>query len=94
MAKKNNFKDPFERSSSMITESGHEVSEGDMIKISGQHGGLFKFKCLVTNPKNGIKWVDCFEIFRGLTGPTRSFYPETVKPVSKRGKRVKRSSTS
>ena len=88
------LKDRFERKYSMITESGHEVSKGDMIKISGEHGGLFKFQCLVTNPENGIQWIDCFEMFKGISGPTRSFYPDRVRAVNKRGKRVKRSSVS
>ncbi len=45
MAKKKTvFKDRFERKSSMVTESGHEVSEGDLIKIVGEHGSTFKFK--------------------------------------------------
>jgi hypothetical protein len=92
--KKTIFKDRFERKSSMITESGHEVSEGDLIKIAGEHGATFKFKCLVKNPVNGVEWIDCFQMFKDISGPTRSFYPDRVKAVKKRGKRVKRSSTS
>lgn len=88
------FKDRFERKSSMITESGHEVSEGDLIKITGEHGATFKFKNLVKNPENGVEWIDCFQMFKDMSGPTRSFYPDRVKAVKKRGKRVKRSSTS
>jgi hypothetical protein len=33
-------------------------------------------------------------MFKDISGPTRSFYPDRVKAVKKRGKRVKRSSTS
>jgi hypothetical protein len=92
--KKTIFKDRFERKFSMITESGHEVSEGDLIKISGEYGATFKFKSLVKNPVNGVEWIDCFQMFKDISGPTRSFYPDRVKAVKKRGKRVKRSSTS
>lgn len=95
MAKKKTvFKDRFERKFSMVTESGHEVNEGDLIKISGEYGATFKFKSLVKNPVNGVEWIDCFQMFKDVSGPTRSFYPDRVKVVKKRGKRVKRSSTS
>ena len=92
MARKKAFVDkcPFIKEDSMVTESGHLVSSGDFIKVSGQHGMLFKFKSLTTNPDNGKVWVDCYEMHRGITGPSRSFYKEDVKPVVKRGKRVKR----
>ena len=88
------YLDRFERKSSMVTESGHEVSEGDLIKITGGYGATFKFKSLVKNPVNGVEWIDCFQMFKDISGPTRSFYPDRVKAVKKRGKRVKRSSTS
>jgi len=88
------YLDRFERKSSMVTESGHEVSEGDLIKITGEYGATFKFKSLVKNPVNGVEWIDCFQMFKDISGPTRSFYPDRVKAVKKRGKRVKRSSTS
>jgi len=88
------YLDRFERKSSMVTESGHEISEGDLIKIAGEYGATFKFKSLVKNPVNGVEWIDCFQMFKDISGPTRSFYPDRVKAVKKRGKRVKRSSTS
>lgn len=91
MVKRIKLNDPFKREYEMITESGHEIAKGDLIKVTGEYGIIFKFQCLVTNPKNGIKWIDCFEMQKGITGPSRSFYPEKVKPVVKRGKRVKRS---
>lgn len=81
---------PFIKQDSMVTDSGHLVEKGDFIKVSGQHGLTFKFQNLTTNPKNNLTWVDCFEIQRGMTGPSRSFRPSDVKPVVKRGKRVKR----
>lgn len=91
MAKKIVFNDPFKREYEMVTQSGHKIEKGDTIKVSGEHGMTFKFQCLVTNPKNQVKWVDCFELQKGVSGPSRSFYPERVKPVVKRGRRVKRS---
>lgn len=92
--KKTTFKDRFERQSSMVTESGHEINEGDLIKITGEYGATFKFKSAVKNPENGVEWIDCFQMFKDISGPTRSFYPDRVKAVKKRGKRVKRSSIS
>jgi hypothetical protein len=88
------FNDRFERKFSMVTQSGHEVNKGDLIKISGEHGSTFKFQCLVKNPENGVEWIDCFQMMKDMSGPTRSFYPDRVKAVKKRGKRVKRSSVS
>lgn len=88
------FEDKFERKSLMVTENGHEINEGDLIKIIGEHGATFKFKSLVKNPVNGVEWIDCFQMFKDMSGPTRSFYPDRVKAVKKRGKRVKRSSVS
>jgi hypothetical protein len=88
------YLDRFERKFSMITESGHEVSKGDLIKITGEYGAIFKFQCLVKNPENGVEWIDCFQMLKDMSGPTRSFYPDRVKAVKKSGKRVKRSSVS
>lgn len=91
---KNDKEEEFTRVNSMVTNSGHLVESGSLIKITGQHGSTFQFKCLVTNKANGKTWVDCFELYRGVPGPTRSFYPDQVKAVEKRGKRVKRNSNS
>lgn len=85
---------PFIKEESMITVSGHVVEKGDLIKVRGQYGTTFKFQYLTTNPKNQKTWVDCFEMQKGLTGPSRSFNVEDVKPVVKRGKRVKRTINS
>lgn len=92
MAKKKTEAKPslFTKQDSMVTESGHLVEKGDLIKVSGQHGLTFKFQSLTTNPINNKTWVDCFELHRGVAGPSRSFYKEDIKPVVKRGKRVKR----
>ena len=96
MAKKKKIisNDPFERKYSMVTESGHEINKGDLIKIAGEHGATFKFQYLVKNPANGVEWIDCFQMLKDMSGPTRSFYPDRVKAIKKRGKRVKRSSVS
>ena len=88
------YLDRFERKFSMVTETGHEVNKGDLIKISGEYGATFKFQCLVKNPENGVEWIDCFQMLKDMSGPTRSFYPDRVKAIKKRGKRVKRNSVS
>jgi hypothetical protein len=82
--------DRFIRIPEMVTESGHLIERGDMIKVVGQHGMVFKFYNLVTNPEIEKTWVDCFEVQKGVTGAARSFYPEHIKAIQKRGKRVKR----
>jgi hypothetical protein len=79
---------------SMVTSSGHIIESGSLIKVTGQHGSTFQFKCLMTNKLNNKSWVDCYELHRGVPGPIRSFYPDQIKPVVKRGKRVKRNSDS
>lgn len=93
--KKYNVKDPFIRQDHMTTEAGKNIESGDIIKIQGEWGTKFKFISLVTNPKNGAVWIDCFEIEKGLSGKYRSFRPERVKAMpKKRGKRVKRAGSS
>lgn len=91
MAKvKTEIVDKFIREDYMVTESGHKIEKGDLVKVSGEHGIVFKFKSLTTNPVNNKTWVDCFEMQKGVVGPSRSFYADRIKPVVKRGKRVKR----
>jgi hypothetical protein len=69
-------------------ESGHVISQGDLIKIQGQHGMKFKFHSLVTNKTTGVQWIDCFEVYRMSPGVWRSFYPEQIKRIpKKRGRR-------
>jgi hypothetical protein len=85
--------DPFIRTETFVTESGKTISSGDIIKIKGVWGSKFRFLNYVTNPKNGVSWIDCIELERGVPCGWRSFYPDRVKALpKKRGKRVKRSS--
>lgn len=66
------------------------VSSGDLIRVSGEHGGRFKFHSLVTNIETGVQWVDCFEVHKRSSGAWRSFRTERIKRIPvRRGKRVK-----
>lgn len=78
---------PFHYHPEMIVD-GHTVERGDTIKIYGEHGTKFRFNALVTNPETGVQWVDCFELDKGVTRSWRAFYPERVKRIPKRRKRV------
>lgn len=69
------------------------IVRGDIIKIDGEHGIKFKFDSLVTNPKTGSVWVDCFELEKGVPSRYRSFAVERVKRIPVRRKRVVRSRT-
>lgn len=83
--------DPFIREDSFITEDGKKVTSGDLIKIKGVWGSKFRFHQFVTNPQNGVSWIDCVELEKGVACGMRSFYPDRVKLIpKKRGKRVKR----
>lgn len=73
-----------------VTKDGFEIKQGDLIKIQGEYGVRFKFHSLTTNTESNSQWIDCFEIFRGQVGAFRSFRPERLKRVPKRGKRAKR----
>jgi hypothetical protein len=85
--------DPFIREEQMVVNN-ITISKGDLIKIKGIYSTEFKFLCLVTNPANGVQWIDCIQIHKGLGCGFRSFYPERVKPIVKRKKRVKRTRIS
>lgn len=93
MARKHKYrgKNPFDYSPEMVVD-GHLVEKGDIIKIVGEHGIKFKFNALVTNPETGVQWVDCFELDKGVTRSWRAFYPDRVKRIPKRRKRVNRDS--
>lgn len=69
------------------------ISRGDIIKIEGEHGVKFKFDSLVTDPRTGSVWVDCFELEKGLVAKYRSFATERVKRIPTRRKRVNRTRT-
>ena len=88
--KKYDIKDPFIREDSFVTDERKTITRGDIIKIKGIWGVKFRFHQFVTNPKNGISWIDCIELERGVACGMRSFYPERVKTLpKKRRKRVK-----
>jgi hypothetical protein len=73
-----------------VVVDGFEITEGDIIKIQGEHGMKFKFWAFVTNTETGVQWVDCLELDRGVSGGMRSFYLERVKRVPVKRKRAKR----
>lgn len=73
-----------------IEIDGYLISKGDIIKIQGQHGVKFRFDCLVTNTTNGVQWIDCFELYKGIVQSWRSFRPDMIKRIPKRRKRVNR----
>jgi hypothetical protein len=73
-----------------VIVDGFEISQGDIIKIHGEHGIKFKFSAFVTNTETGAQWVDCIELDRGAMGGLRSFYLDRVKRVPVKRKRAKR----
>lgn len=92
---------PFLRELELVISPTVTIVHGDIIKIDGEHGLRFKFHSLVTNPANGIQWVDCFELEKSRTDRVyvcrafRSFYPDRVRHIpKKRARRVSRTSTS
>ncbi len=85
--------DPFIREE-QLSINNIPVVRGDLIKIKGVYATQFKFLYLVTNPANGVQWIDCIEMHKGIGCGFRSFYPERVKPIIKRNKRVKRTRLS
>lgn len=83
--------DPFIRQDSYQISASVIISQGDIFKVQGEWGGKFRFHSFVTNPNNGIQWIDCFELQKGQPSAWRSFRPERIKHIpKKRGKRVKR----
>lgn len=67
------------------------VLKGDMIRINTQPRKRFMFMCTVTNPENGVQWIDCIELMKGGDGPFRSFRPEQVRlPKGKKRGAAKR----
>lgn len=69
---------------------GFKVSQGDILKVKGEYGSKFKFHGLTTNLETGEQWIDCFEIVRGQVAALRSFKPDRIKRVPKKGMRAKR----
>jgi len=74
-----------------ITIDGHTIEQGEMIKIKGEHGSVFKFMNVTKNNDNGLEWVDCVEYEKGFPRAMRSFGKEKVRRISKRRKHVERS---
>jgi hypothetical protein len=76
---------------------GVTIVKGDIIKIKGKNsagvgewGETFKFDSFVTNTDTGVTWIECFEMYRGRAGVQRAFYPERIKRIPVRRKRVSR----
>ena len=67
---------------------GGTIERGDIIKIKGERGSLFKFISLTQNNSNGLKWIDCIEYKKGLAKAIRSFDTSRVKRIPKRKKDV------
>jgi hypothetical protein len=71
-----------------MSMNNRTIYRGDFIKISGEHGGRFKFHSLVTNKETGAQWIDCFEMQKGTVSAWRSFRSDRIKLIPiKRGKR-------
>lgn len=71
-----------------ITVNNRIISQGDLIKIDGEHGGKFRFHSLVTNTITGSQWIDCLEMQKGVASAWRSFKTDRIKLIPiKRGRR-------
>lgn len=70
--------------------NGFIINAGDIIKVSGQKGGRFKFIGVTTNNLTGSSWVDCFEVLNGVSSVFRSFKIEQIKRIPQRKRRAKR----
>ena len=67
----------------IIPESGRIIEKDEIIKISGEHGRRFKFKAHVQRSDNGVEWINCIQIEKGLSAGWRSFRPNRIKPLPK-----------
>jgi hypothetical protein len=77
------YREPF-----FTMENGRVIEQGEIIKISGEHGSKFKFLEFVRNTENGAEWIDCFELRQGVLSGWRSFRCDRIKPLpKKRGRR-------
>lgn len=74
----------------MTAPDGTQLQPGDMIKIKGEHGGLFRFKEFVEKTDTGSSWIDCYEMEKGLPCGLRSFRLDRVKTIPKKRMRRKR----
>ena len=67
---------------------GGIIECGDIVKIKGERGSLFKFVSLTQNNNNGLKWVDCIQYEKGIAKAIRSFDIDRIKRIPKRRKNV------
>lgn len=67
---------------------GGIIERGDIIKIKGEHGSIFKFMSLTQNNDNGLRWVDCIQYEKGIAKAIRSFDIDRIKRIPKRRKHV------
>lgn len=51
--------DPFVREVTMTLTDGRQINRGDQITV--RRIGKAKFRSLVTNPGNGVRWVDVLD---------------------------------
>ena len=85
-------KDPpvlWDRNYKATLPNGREIVSGEIIKITGEYGALFKFESLTTNTKTGVSWIDCKEMHKGQVGQFRAFYIDRVKKLPVRRKKKK-----
>jgi len=82
------------REDSLVLPDGFVIEKGEIFKIKGknsfgvsEHGGRFKFDCLVTNVDLDVQWVECYQMFRGHAGAMRAFPLDRVKRIPKRRRR-------
>lgn len=55
------------------------VRPGQLIRIKGKQG-TFKFRCLATNTRQDVTWIECVET---KTGHFRAFHIEEFKSIVK-----------
>ncbi len=62
------------------SEHWHGLVPGDIVKVSGERGALFIYRCHVLNRRNGACWVELDELAHGSRGavPARSATPHAV----------------
>lgn len=70
-------------SESYTLPGGRVIEKGELIKIVGEHGVKFKFKCHVVRTDTNVEWIDCFELEKGILAKHRSFRPDRIKPLPK-----------
>lgn len=70
-----------------LPDSNRVIEEGEIIKISGEHGKRFQFKQHVQRSDTGVEWIDCYELEKGVFAGWRSFRPNRIKPLPRKRKR-------